>query len=75
MFQITCGECGKTADFEAWQKTAVGMVLPNDTYQCPTCKVAIKKTFGKPTVYEATDGEPVFVVPGKCKLVRVPARL
>ncbi|MGV1098703.1 hypothetical protein ACUUL3_04750 [Thiovibrio sp. JS02] len=71
MFQIICGHCGKANEFDLWMTTASGMKLPKGVYQCPACKVAIKKTFGPPTIYEAENGEPALVIPGKAKLERV----
>ncbi len=75
MCTITCGACGKTSDFELWLETISGMVMPKDVFQCPACKVSIKKTFGPPKVVRDEDGAPVFVAPGKVTLELVPARL
>ena len=39
---ITCGHCGKQADWDRWISTATGP-LPHGVYQCPHCRYAFKR--------------------------------
>ncbi|MBU2538097.1 MAG: hypothetical protein KKH22_06635 [Proteobacteria bacterium] len=75
MCTITCGECGAENLFEMWLETISGMIMPKDVFQCPACKVSIKKTFGTPKILRTEDGDLERVIPGEVSLVRVPARL
>lgn len=42
-FLCTCGACGHRASIDEWSRTEISGALPLDVYQCPRCRVAIRK--------------------------------
>ena len=67
---ITCGKCGTDSDIDLWISTPIAGELPRNIYQCPKCKYAFEKRYGKATVYPSG-----FVAPGPVELKPVAARL
>ena len=68
--EMTCGNCGHVDDLESFCTTPITGDLPRNEYQCPKCRHAFRKSFGKPTVYASG-----FVMPGPVSLVPVGAKL
>jgi hypothetical protein len=58
------------AALESFCVTALGGDLPRNEFQCPKCRFAFRKVFGRPEVLR--NG---FVMPGPVSLVSVGARL
>lgn len=52
---IKCGKCGKENTFDKWTRDGLGQDLPPNVFQCPDCKIAIRREiapnkYGWPTV-------------------------
>jgi hypothetical protein len=62
MCSITC-KCGHEADYEEFQSTPIGGVLPRDEYQCPKCRRRWRYDQAPGKRYESG-----FYIPGKRKL-------
>jgi hypothetical protein len=66
---LTCGNCGHEAQIDEFTRTPVAGDLPHNVYQCPSCRHAIERRQGKPSVYPSG-----FVMPGPVTLVPVDSR-
>ena len=67
---LSCFFCGHVASLDSFCETPIAGPLPRDTYQCPKCKRAVRRTYGKPTVMLSG-----FVMPGPVIMVEVEAVL
>ena len=68
---MACGGCGHTDDIDTFCKTTVYGDLPNNTYQCPSCKLAIeRRVSGKGVRYPSG-----LYVPDPVELVQVSPKL
>ena len=67
---MKCGFCGAVAPLDDYCRTPIYGELPRNVYQCPSCRRAVEKRYGKATVYPSG-----FVMPGPVTLVEVGARL
>ncbi len=67
---ITCANCGKTADVDNWTTRPVTGELPRNRFQCPSCNWAFERRHGAQKVYP--NG---FIAPGPVTLVPVGAML
>lgn len=70
MESMQCGFCRKSAPLNDFCHTPVLGALPKNVYQCPHCKRAFEKRFGKSTVYASG-----LIIPGKVSLAEVSAVL
>ena len=59
LWGIRCGSCGETSPIDEWTCRPLRGQLPQDSFQCPVCNVAIRRKHGKPKVYKSG-----FVLPG-----------
>ena len=69
---ITCGSCGNTFDSTRWVETVMGP-LPGGDFQCPHCKVAIRrKALGTKII---GSGDTARLVPDRIVIERIQPRL
>ena len=53
MITIICGGCGYQGEFDEFTRTTVGGDLPANTFQCPVCRLAIKRRLSGRQVFES----------------------
>ncbi len=58
-WQITCGKCGEVAPASQWMGTDKVLLRMCD-FQCPHCKVGIKRVLHDVKIIRNPEGEPLF---------------
>jgi hypothetical protein len=76
LFRISCGACKVSSRFLAWQRSALGVELPVNQFQCPACGYAFQRTAHapadrRPTVYGIGKNRWVAYPTGQITLDRV----
>ena len=70
MCVIKCGNCGVGSPFWQWIERPSGEKLPDDQYECPICKVAVRRVIGPPRVI-GQEGCLKMVIPGDITIEQI----
>ena len=68
-WNITCAKCDQVSPMSSWVWSPVGGDLPFNEFQCPVCKVRVRKEFGKPEIWD--NGEELRAVYRDIKIVEI----